>query len=860
MSSAGIIQLSGSHRGDLAAPFDGALGSKCPPGIPSLGPHRNLRATSPRCSAVQLNDPGPAGIFAKAQWIWPENPHWDLFNGYALFRFAFTLRRPLRRAPFFITADESYRLYVNGRAVSRGPARGFQHSWPYDEIDLAPWLRRGRNVIAVRAYNPGCGTFRYRFQGFAGLLAAAQWGDVIIATGPGWKCVRQAGVRRHAAPRSIQLGDAQEQIDLRISPHGWHGLDFDDSGWGAPVCRVWNSEPWSSLEPRGLPLLREQTIPPGRLIGVAASDCATGYRDVADVVALRLAEERAHAPVAPDAGLISWPLVVQPTGEGRLRSYLFDLGRTVVGNLRLRVWAGEAGAIIDTHCVETIDRATLTPDQLAVSHSRLALGNRLVLRDGENDHAFFHHNGFRYLAITVRDTSRTLELTAEIETAMYPLDRHGAFDSSDPTLRRIWETCAWTQQCCSLDAYVDTPWREQAQWWGDARVQAWNTFHLDGDPALLRRGIRQIAAQTTSDGVTYGHAPTIAHNCILPDFSLIWLLTLWDYYWQTGSTEPLEAHADVVERVLGYFEKHTDPASGLVVHDARYWLFLDWAEIPKDGAPAVLNLWLLIALERMAALQRAAGRAKEARALAARARRLRSALGKLAGPDGLLADGLDPRGRPRRTRGLHAQALASLAGLDGVRPGATGPAAERVLLKWIRSGRVGGAWPSAYWCTYVFDVLEAAGHGADVVRFIRRHWSEMAEHGTTWENFSPKRGEESHSHAWSAHPLFHLMRTIGGITQIAPAWAKVRFAPVFEGEHGGATVPTPRGPIVSRWERLPDGRVEVSLRLPAGVAAEVKLGKISERVTGVGRWILAEEGKAQRGARAHTKWHGRGAG
>ena len=386
---------------------------------------------------------------------------------------------------------------------------------------------------------------------------------------------------------------------------------------------------------------------------------------------------------------------------------------------------------------------------------------------------------------------------------------------------------------------MDTPWREQAQWWGDARVQAWNTFHLDGDPALLRRGIRQIAAQTTADGVTYGHAPTIAHNCILPDFSLIWLLTLWDYYWQTGSTEPLEAHADVVERVLGYFEKHTDPASGLVVHDARYWLFLDWAEIPKDGAPAVLNLWLLIALERLAALQRAAGRAKEARALAARARRLRSALGKLAGPDGLLADGLDPRGRLRRTRGLHAQALASLAGLDGVRPGATGPAAERVLLKWIRSGRVGGSWPSAYWCTYVFDVLEAAGHGADVVRFIRRHWSAMSEHGTTWENFSPKRGEESHSHAWSAHPLFHLMRTIGGITQIAPAWAKVRFAPVFEGEHGGATVPTPRGPIVSRWERLPDGRVEVSLRLPTGVVAEVRLGEKAEKATGTRTWLLA---------------------
>ena len=36
------------------------------------------------------------------------------------------------------------------------------------------------------------------------------------------------------------------------------------------------------------------------------------------------------------------------------------------------------------------------------------------------------------------------------------------------------------------DSYVDCPWREQAQWWGDARVQAANTLHLSADPRMLR--------------------------------------------------------------------------------------------------------------------------------------------------------------------------------------------------------------------------------------------------------------------------------------------------------------------------------------------------------------------------------------
>ncbi len=93
--------------------------------------------------------------------------------------------------------------------------------------------------------------------------------------------------------------------------------------------------------------------------------------------------------------------------------------------------------------------------------------------------------------------------------------------------------------------------RAETQWWGDARVQAWNTFHLGGDTRLFRRGIRQIAAQTTPNGLTYGHSPTIAHNCVLPDFTLMWLLTLWDDYWQTGSLETFIEHRATVGQGTG---------------------------------------------------------------------------------------------------------------------------------------------------------------------------------------------------------------------------------------------------------------------------------------------------------------------
>ena len=127
----------------------------------------------------------------RARWIWPSygpdvvggahHPH----NVYAQFRCGFSLRSIPQRAPFYITADQCYMLYVNGRYVSRGPARGYQHHWPFDQLDLTPYLRRGHNWISVRAYNAGVSTYQYVHQSAAGLLCAGQWKGAQVLSGPG---------------------------------------------------------------------------------------------------------------------------------------------------------------------------------------------------------------------------------------------------------------------------------------------------------------------------------------------------------------------------------------------------------------------------------------------------------------------------------------------------------------------------------------------------------------------------------------------------------------------------------------------------------------------------------------------------
>jgi alpha-L-rhamnosidase len=742
-----------------------------------------------------------------------------------------SLKKVPSRAPLFITADQSYQLYVNGRLVCRGPARGFQAHWPYDEVDLRAYLKRGTNVLAIRAYNPGFSNFQYLTQGYAGLLVAGRWGKTEIHSNADWKCIRQSSVDRDTVPTSLQLF-GQEHIDLRQEEGDWTAPDFDDDGWIAPSLTKWNSAPWFELEPRNIPMLTEKEVLPTALIGMNEGTSAKGYDRVRDVVALRYKENRSHRPVAQ----VSFtPLAVASTGKRKFRSYLFDFGKTVVGNLSFDIEGTQGGEIIDTYHTETIDHTSLTPDLRIPTHCQMAFGDRLICRPGKFTHHFFHHYGFRFLCVTVRDAACDFKLRLRLNWVGYPLPRQGVFKSSDTDLERIWEICAWTQQCCSLDAYVDTPWREQTQWWGDARVQAWNTFYLAGDVRLFRRGIAQIAAQTTPDGVTYGHAPTMAHSCILPDFTLIWMLTLWDYYWQTGSTEPLLTHHATVQNALNYFREHTDPRTGLVMHDERYWLFLDWISLFKDGASTVYNLWLLIALEKLALLYRQAKQPDHAAPLEAWAGKLRSALAVLVDAEGLLRDGIDRKGKIVNTTSVHSQTLGLMADLRGLNPQAI---TDLILLPVLRAPIDRKVTPSAYWITYVFTVLIERGYGDEVVGFIKKHWLPMVEHGTTWEAFTRDPGNGSCSHAWSAHPLYHLMQTVGGIRQTGPAWSEIIFQPVFHGTHSKTVIPSPRGLIRAEWKKA-RGKVQIKLDLPTGVKARVELtGLPPARIQKSKRWSI----------------------
>ena len=151
-------------------------------------------------------------------WIWNDTPVED-----AWFRKTIDVGENVASAKLAITADNIYSLYVNGSEV------GSDSDWTGIEVyDIASYLKPGRNVIAVKATDPGAGIGALLVEG------AVTYEDgtaLLIGTDGTWK------------------------ISLTQTP-GWTSIDLDDSGWktpreiGKPPIGPWGGIEHPSITPK----------------------------------------------------------------------------------------------------------------------------------------------------------------------------------------------------------------------------------------------------------------------------------------------------------------------------------------------------------------------------------------------------------------------------------------------------------------------------------------------------------------------------------------------------------------------------------------------------------------------------------
>ena len=179
----------------------------------------------------------------QASWIWAAG---EVPNS-AAFRKVVTLNEAPKRVSAWMTADMKYRLWINGRLVSRGPvdmgrdyAGGNTHRWFYDFRDLTPFFQKGRNVITAEVFRRWPIGFTVS-RGQPGLLFEADVDGQTVKSDSTWRTQAVSGAQ------------------------GWEQPEFKDDAWplAHEVKNVW--EPLVASE---IPPLMEARVPGARIEGM----------------------------------------------------------------------------------------------------------------------------------------------------------------------------------------------------------------------------------------------------------------------------------------------------------------------------------------------------------------------------------------------------------------------------------------------------------------------------------------------------------------------------------------------------------------------------------------------------------------
>lgn len=736
-----------------------------------------------------------------AQWCaHPDGPGHD--PSAFLFRRSFDLSAKPDRFVIHTSADQRYQLFVNGVRVATGPARGDLLHWHFETLDIAPWLKPGKNVLAALVWSSGILAPWAQLTAHTAFLAQGDGAPERIINTPGdWKVFRDLGWETFPKPGtlpSFSVAGANERITAARHPWGWMETDFDDASWQKPAVvspavpsgmRGDGSAPWY-LVPRSIPLMEEK---PARIPIIVRA-------------------KRATVPPAFLEG--NHPFEIPPRTKATI---LLD-NRVLTNGYPELVTSGGAGARIRLSYEESLFRS---PEVLM---GRLIKGNRddvkkCAIRDDYRFDEFLPDGGrarrfsplwwrtFRFLQLDIQTAGAPLVLDdlRVIETG-YPFDARATFDSSDPSLRTVWDTGWRTARLCAGETYFDCPYYEQLQYAGDTRIQAIISYYVAGDDRLARNAIELLADSRTPEGLTQSRYPNRMHQ-IIPPFSLAWIGMIHDHRQFRRDDAFDRRFLPGIREVLDWFGNRR-LKNGLL-GGLPWWNFVDWSwpggVPPGAGAEgsSVLSLQYILALRQAADLESALGAPEVAKQHRSRADAMARQVKKTcwSAKRGLYAD------TPAQTSfSQHASTLAVLAGL-------VPPAQQKAVMERTLSD------PALTQATFQFrsqlhKAVEKAGLG-DRYLSLLAPWRQMLDLGlTTW----PETDGESRSdcHAWSASPTYELLSIVAGIQPAAPGFARVRIEP-----HPGtlnwvkAQVPHPNG-MIRVYLRKENNHIAADIELPPG--------------------------------------------
>lgn len=672
-----------------------------------------------------------------------------------------------------VTAECSYRLYLNDQIVARGPADvgrdydiGPTGPWLYDVIDISKWIKKGQNTIAVEVIQRQIVQSECRL-GKPGLWLEADLGNQKIGSNETWLAAPNPNIEFEKPLTGEPLAGKGEFLTLKSQapPSGWQKQGGD----------------WR----------------PARLVKQAERP---------------IQQSEIPAPleaIYPSIGVSRLEGGVQITGKPTFTSngkYSINFDRVLSAHIVLKVNGGN-GAIL-----------SLMPNERKAPGFHRAI--RLKLGKGQR---FFEVPFFdSFSTINIEATSVTEPIEIEEVRAVfrsYPVQYKGSFECSDQNLNEIWKVGRWSTQICMQTHHLDSPHhQEPISDPGDYLIESLISYNTFGEAGLAKQDLRKYAQ------IIRNRNSKVFHT----SYALLWLQMLVEYWLHTGDDQLLEELTPTANQLIDTWETWRG-SNGLISNPPNF-MFIDWVELEGFNLhhpPAVIGQGVLTAfyyralqdIEKIASQRKDTQRVQRSKELQ---KQIREAFNRelWSTAKGLYRDGKPgecksplgiwlPADKSIETFSSQVNILACAYGL------APEKEATKIMNKVMESGP---AQCQPYFMHFAFDALAATDLFDQWATPQMRRWKIVPDTQTFLEMWD--RGDLSH--AWQCTPTYQLSSKVLGITPLTPGYKKIRIKPtICDLNWAKGSVPTLFGDVKVSWERT-FAQFTLDVDVPAGATAVIE--------------------------------------
>ncbi len=442
-----------------------------------------------------------------------------------LFRRRFSLNAPCQNARLFITADDYYKLYINGRFVGQGPAAAYHFRYGYNEWDVAPFLREGENVIAVHTLYQGLinrvwvsGDQRH------GLLC-----DLVIDNETVLASDENFLTHPHTGYTETGIAGYQtqflERYDAAALDVGFEQPEFDDSAWPHAQNRRF-----------------------------------VDYELLAQPTASLVFEEIA-------------PVQTEQCGD----TLRLDFGSCYVGYLEARV-RGTAGDEITVYCGQELCEDGSVRHKLRCNCDYTETW-RLSGREDTLD--WFDYKSFRYAELVLPKDCTVLSVG--LRARHYPFALKAALRpeyADSEALRSVWALCVRSQKYGVQEVIQDCMEREKGFYVGDGCYSALTNLVLTGDDAIVRKLIDDAFASTF---ITEGMV-TCLDCAFMQEIAEYPLMLISLILWHARLVGDRDYLAELYPKICRLLEVYrADYEQDFLLRDLDKWCVVEWPNNFRDG-------------------------------------------------------------------------------------------------------------------------------------------------------------------------------------------------------------------------------------------------------------------------------------